>query len=488
MDIYDIFTDKVRTHIKEKNLIAPGDRIIIGLSGGADSVCLFRMLAELRDEYSLSLYAVHVNHGIRHEDADADELFAKELAGEYNIPYRSYHYSVKQIAKDASLSVEEAGRQVRYEVFEKERQLCGADKIAVAHHMNDQAETILFRMCRGTGIKGLLGMAPSGGYIIRPLMCLRRDEIIQYLKEAGQDYREDITNSCMDYDRNRIRLGVVPELEKINKKAIEHIDALSRSLRDIYGWLEAEADRLYKEYVKESEDSVSICCADLFSMQKAAAEEVVKRMIYANTQSLKDITMQHIDSVIKIASMETGKRIDLPYGLSAEKQYGIIMIKKDRVRDEAGESYEYVFAKEDVLKEPLALRIDNVYLPDEGIFYERIDISVSVKEYTHGIMDIPKNSCTKWFDYDRIKSMLGLRRPRKNDYFVLRGGGTKKLARYMIDGKIPRDCRESLLVAAEGSHILTVFGGRTGEDYYAGEGTKTVLEICIVNLEQEVED
>ncbi len=475
----DIFTDKVKAFVEENRLIRRKDRIIIGLSGGADSVCLFRMLVYLAEEYGLMLCAVHVNHGIRKEDAYADEKFAKELAEEYNVPFRSYYYPVEQIAADKNMTVEEAGRYVRYEAFEKERLRFGADKIAVAHHKNDQVETILFRMCRGTGIKGLLGMDVCRGNIIRPLMCLKRQEIIEYLNASGQAYREDATNSSTDYDRNRIRLNVIPQFEHINSGAVEHIDALSQNLRDVYGWFEAETDRMYKEYVTEEKDCVSISCRDICGVPKAAAGELVRKMINALTKSLKDITKYNIDSVLALADTETGKQTDLPYGLCAKKQYDVLMIsrEKDSARDEGRDRFEYTLSKEAAASSPVNIRVAGVYLPDEGVFHEKLDIVFSVKKYNPGIMDIPKNNCTKWFDYDRIKSKLSIRRPYENDRFRLSGGETKKLTRYMIDKRIPRQYRKNILLAAEDGCILSVLGGYAVKDYYVRDDTKTILEI-----------
>ncbi len=475
----DMFADKVRTFIEENNLISAGDKIIIGLSGGADSVCLFRILEYLKHEYRLSLYAVHVNHGIRKDDAVADERFAEELAGKYNIPFKGYCCSVKQIAKDMDMTVEEAGRHIRYKVFEEERLALGADKIAVAHHKNDQVETILFRMCRGTGIKGLLGMDAKRDNIIRPLMCLERNEIIEYLKNIGQDYREDITNRSTDYDRNRIRINVIPELESINSGAVAHIDALAHNLRQVYEWLDAETDRLYKEYVEEGEGFARVSCDAVLKIHEAGARELIRRMICANSDSLKDITTYHIDSVMQLASMETGKRISLPYGLCAEKEYNILIIKKDGEcpEDKNDKDFEYIIYKEDLADNPASIRLDNIYLPEEKILRESLSINLSVKNYNSDTMDIPKNNCTKWFDYDKIKSKLSIRRPCENDYFTLCRGGTKKLKRHMIDCRIPRQYRMSVALVAEDSRILSVIGGRAGENYYVDDNTKTVLEI-----------
>lgn len=474
-----MLSDKVGLFVRNKKLIAYGDKIVIGLSGGADSVCLFRMLISMKEEYNLSLYAVHVNHGIRGEEAQRDEDFVKELAGRYKIPLTCMHYNVVELAKEMNMTTEEAGRHVRYEAFERERIKRAAAKIAVAHHMNDQAETILFRMARGTGIKGLLGMDAKRDRIIRPLLCLKKEEIIRYLNDIGQIYMEDATNESTDYDRNRIRHKVIPELELVNDNAVRHIWEMSDNLRQIYDWFGSETDVLYEKYVSEKDGSSEIQCKDLFSIRSVAAEEIVRRMIYMHTHSLKDITMQHIDSVIKLAEGRTGRIVNLPYGLCAEKEYDTLIIRKNDNIISAQKETEYTISEEEIKTKKVCCSLNNIYLPAEGVLRKTIDIEFALKKYCKETMDIPKNNCTKWFDYDRIKSNLKIRNSSEDDYFSLRSGGRKKLTRYMIDCKIPRKYRNSIMTVVNDNNIVWVIGGRAGEDYYVDDNTETVLEIII---------
>ena len=185
---------KILKFITENDMLKANDRVIVGVSGGADSVCLLFTLMEIRREIPLTLAAVHVEHGIRGEDAKEDARYVQRLCQEYDIPFRKYCYRVAEIARERKQSVEEAGRELRYQAFEEACREYHANKIAVAHHMDDDAETVLLNLFRGSGLKGLAGIPAVRGKIIRPLLCVSRQEIEQYLTEHGIAYRTDATN------------------------------------------------------------------------------------------------------------------------------------------------------------------------------------------------------------------------------------------------------------------------------------------------------
>ena len=197
-------------------MISQGDFIAVGVSGGADSVCLLLLLCELKQEYGLELHAVHINHGIRRE-AFKDQEFVENLCRRLKVPWITFSEDVQGMAEKESMSLEEAGRIIRYRCFQKVLDMHGGGKIAVAHHQNDQAETILYRMSRGTGIQGLKGMEAVRGDVIRPLLCLKKTEILKYLKEKGQSWMEDASNEDNTFARNKIRNQVIPALTKVNK-------------------------------------------------------------------------------------------------------------------------------------------------------------------------------------------------------------------------------------------------------------------------------
>lgn len=467
--------NKVCGYIEANKMLVYGDKVVVGLSGGADSVCLLHMLCRLRERYGLTLYAVHINHGIRGEEARGDAGFCEGLAREYGIMYRCAEYNIPVLAREWKVTEEEAGRIVRYREFDNEVSLRGADRVAVAHHLNDQAETILFRMCRGTGIKGMTGIPCSRDRIIRPLLCLSKPQILEYLVENNISYREDSTNSCVEYDRNRLRGNVIPELEKINSMAVPHIGELAKQLADIYAWYDDSVRSYYKKNVTKSRDAVSVDAEFIKNIHEAAAREIIRRMIGSMTNSLKDIERRHIDMIYALADAETGKSVDLPYSLIACNEYGRLRISLftkgesgNTMMGEVCRCVEYTDGK---------CIWENVYLPDEKKLCPLISISNTRTEYKNSGGIIPKNSCTKWFDYDRISSKIIIRKPEAQDYICIGEGKNKKLTRYIIDSKIPRRYRDNLLVMAAGNRVLWIIGGRGSVDCYVTEDTEHVLQM-----------
>jgi tRNA(Ile)-lysidine synthase len=214
--------ERVRAYIAQNHLIEPEDHIIIGISGGADSVCLLFILLELQKTLPFTMEAVHVNHLLR-EDAAEDALFVGELCRKQGVKLRFFSVKVADLAKERGLSIEEAGRECRYECFQEAASAHRKTKIAVAHHQNDCAETVLFNLFRGSGLKGLAGIRPVRDNIIRPLLCCERREIEEYLASRGLSYRSDPSNEEGVFTRNRIRHQLLPLAQEINTAAIKHI-------------------------------------------------------------------------------------------------------------------------------------------------------------------------------------------------------------------------------------------------------------------------
>ena len=251
---------KVKNFIEQHHMIEAGEKILAGVSGGADSVCLLLVLAKLQEPLGFTLAAVHVEHGIRGEESLADAAFTERLCRDLGIPCRRYSVRAAEYARERGLSLEEAARELRYGCF---RQACreeGAGKTAVAHHGGDSAETMLFHLARGTGIRGLGGIAPSiqmdGMQVIRPLLCLTRQEIEGWLREQEQDFCVDATNADVNYARNRIRREVLPGLCRINSQAIAHMMNTAGQLREISEFLEEAAQQagagVYEKIAAES--------------------------------------------------------------------------------------------------------------------------------------------------------------------------------------------------------------------------------------------
>ena len=354
-------TQKVKNFITENNMTGHGDSVIVGLSGGADSVCLFLLLNKLKDELGIDLHAVHVNHCIRGESAKEDELFSYELCNKYNIPFIAYEINVPEIAERDGLTLEEAGRNARYACFaDYAGEIMGSKKIAVAQHMDDQAETVIFNMIRGSGLNGISGMDPvSDNGIIRPLLCLTKEEIIKYLEFIGQDYRTDETNSDNDYSRNQIRNVVMPALEKLQPKTGEHISMMADDVRAAKDFIDNYVEQVFSKtsaYIREQDNTdnaseksasgdtdgsepdtcegmisgISLKVSTLKNENPFIAKELIILTLRQLISTYKDITKTHINDIYGLVFKGKGKMVNLPYGLTAIREKDFITIKKDK--------------------------------------------------------------------------------------------------------------------------------------------------------------
>ena len=243
--------ETIREFIREHDMLVPGDRVIIGLSGGADSVSLLMILSELKKELNIELFAVHVHHGLRGKEADRDSAYAQELSENLGVPFVCVHANVAEYARVNGVSEEEAGRHLRYRILEEQRLFRHAAKIAVAHHADDQVETVLYNLFRGSGLKGLGGMRPVRDAVIRPLLSVTRKEILAYLEEKEISYCEDSTNSGTDYIRNRLRHEIIPAVrERINEGAPSNILQAAKTA--------AAADACFERTARRILESVGI--------------------------------------------------------------------------------------------------------------------------------------------------------------------------------------------------------------------------------------
>lgn len=464
--------DKIKNYIREYNMINEGDRIVVGVSGGADSVCLFHVLMELMPIYSLALYVVHINHGIRMEEADKDEAFVKDLCNQYKVPFHSVKVNVAELAKNEGLSEEEAGRIVRYQEFYQVYENNKCNKIAIAHNKNDNAETILFHMFRGAGLKGLSGIPPIRNEIIRPLLHVEREEIENYLNEKDKKYCIDSTNLTHDYSRNIIRNQILKiAKDNINGKAIENINRAGNHIKEVNDYLEKKIEDSFSYVVTyNQEHNRYIIPNQLFKKEERIIQKgIIRKVLYLLSNSLKDIDFLHIELLLALFDKEVGKSIDLPYNLIAIKEYeNVVITLKDNL-----ELYSYQRDKYPMLVEVGDFK-EEYFIP-----YTNQVIRFKLLPYKKNMI-IPQNGYTKWFDYDKIKNTVLIRTRLKGDYIEIDAKGSKKKIKSLfIDDKIPREERDYLPLIADGSHIMWIVGGRMSEGYKISGDTKLILEISL---------
>ena len=479
--------DKVLQYIKREKLITEHDTVLVGLSGGADSVCLLCVLANLKECLHFSLQAVHIEHGIRGEESREDAYFAEQLCEGKGIPIQVYHVDVPKSAKERGLGFEETARILRYECFEEAAGCVSGTnknpvKIALAHHAEDNAETVLFQMVRGSGLDGLCGMQPKRklndeAEIIRPLLKNTRGEIEQHLEEIGQAYCVDSTNKDTDYSRNRIRHNVIPELVQVNQKAVAHINQSTEILMELKEFLDKQVDEVVQNACMKSNGKVLLKEKELQNQPQILRKEVVHRAICLAAGSAKDITMTHVESVAKLLGLQVGRRISLPYGLVAERVYDGVLLKKVSVVQNESESV----VESETEEATFSLMIKKEQLEDgTPIFFEVPGgrIRLQVLDFSGDMEQISKKTYTKWLNYDKIIDSLQIRNRLSGDYLILDKEGHKKLLKeYFINEKIPSEKRSKILLLTSDSQVIWVFGRRISADYKIDESTKRILEV-----------
>ena len=442
---------KVLDYVNKNNILEHGDSVILGVSGGADSVCMLHLLNSLKEELGIELTVVHVNHGIRGMEAERDAEFVEHISKKLGVECKIFHIDVPSIARNRKISEEEAGRIERYAVFESVAQDIGANKIAVAHNLNDNSETVLFHLFRGSGLKGMTGIPVKRGKIIRPLLCLTRSEIEEYLEKNQLNYCIDSTNKETEYSRNKLRLEILPYIkENINSKADEHIVNTAEGLREVYDYIECQTNEAYEECVRNN-----IILNKAKNLPSVILKEVIRRWIFKNTGSLKDITAIHIGMVVSLLNNNVSKKIEIPYSQIIKKGY-------EGIEFEEGKKVKEI--------------VQQILLEDNKI--NQVEhFSVSLWETGISKDNIPDLMYTKWFDYDKINKLL-LRNRQPGDYIIVdEKGSKKKLKDYFIDQKVPREKRDEILLMADGSHIVWIVGYRISEYFKITDETKNILKI-----------
>lgn len=503
----NILKTKVKEFVTKRHLIVPGDHIIAAVSGGADSVCLLLILETLKPEFGITLEAVHVEHGIRGAESLADAEFVKRLCEQKQIPCRIYSVCAKEYAEQEKYSVEEAARYLRYQALreraeeycksgrqvqekyydrkgqapaqeENGRKQAGRVKIAVAHNREDQAETILFHMIRGSSLSGLSGIKPEQGGIIRPLLNVSRQEIEQYLEDQKQAYRTDSTNLETDYTRNRLRHQVFPLLKEMNVQTVEHICRLGEEVAQTEQYLNNQMQEAYENCCyrpKRAELRLDIEKMNVYP--KVIRNRMIYQALSECAGEAKDITADHVRQTAALAGKQTGRKISLPYRMYAQRQYGYLLIcKRQNMRSDSKCRELKLSGNVESAKEIY----QELEIPGRAVWTDGRIVTTKILNFDGKTQKIPKNGFTKWYDYDTINGSLQLRNRKTGDFLTIgRTGKTKKLKKFFVDEKIPQQMRDRIPLIASGKHILWVIGYRGGQFAEVTPDTRRILEICV---------
>lgn len=500
---------KVIRFMEEHHMVEKGDCVLAAVSGGADSLCLLLVLLGLRQEWGLRLCAVHVEHGIRGEDSLQDARFVEMFCKNHNVPLKIFRCKAEAYAKAHKMTVEEGARALRYGFFEQAEEEFGADKVAVAHNQEDWAETMLFHLARGTGLKGMCGIPPVRGNIIRPLLCAGREEIEGYLSARGQSFCQDKTNGELLYARNKLRHQVFPALKEINSQAAAHMAGAACLVAEAAELVEDSTLEAAKKYAIPKEGGLAVSIG-ILDEKPIIQKSLLHKALSEAAGGSRDISGLHVQQLLGLFGKQPGKMLDFPYGIRAERVYEGVLLKKRGCmpnqhlsagkkrfqRETEGSMPEQRFFAEGETREGSA-PMQNPAAEEgtghlAGQFWELpingtleipafgYEIRTKILENHFQNEEIPKKMYTKWLDYDRIKGNMHLRTRQEQDYFVISPDGRqKKLKKYFIDEKVPRQQRGQVLLLAEGPHVLWAIGGRISEDVKVTEETKRVLEIRV---------
>ena len=445
---------KVKKYIEDENLIKNGDKVVIGVSGGADSVCLLSILNNLKDCFNLSLEVVHINHLIR-DDAKDDALYVKELCDKFEIPFHLYEVDVESLAKNLHISTEDAGRRVRYNAF---NEIAGdIGKIAVAHNKNDKVETFFINLFRGAGINGLCSIKNKRDNIIRPIICLERSEIEEYLNRNHLSFKIDSTNNTTIYTRNKIRNKIIPYVkEEIQPNVIGNISKTMEIMEETNDFFNDFVNDFCNEYVKFQEENIFVDL-EAFNNQK----EIIKKLVLFKVleyfiPSKKDITSKNIQDILNICTKNGKKEVCLLNDLKVIKNFGLLSIH-----------YTNTIPQINILS-----KSDKGIATNEGTFaFDIVDINnISLEEIMNS-----KNRYEKYFDFDKLNlNEISINYINPNDFIYINNSKEPKPLKDLFNkNKIKGD----YIVISHKGNVLWVVDNRISDYFKVTDNTKKVLII-----------
>lgn len=512
--------EKIKNTIKKYNMIEPGDGIVVGLSGGPDSVCLFHSLCSLKDELHIGdITAVHINHGLRGAESDGDEESARQLAGAMGAEFISFKYDVNKIAAENGEGTEEAGRRLRYGAFEKVRLQKGAARIAVAHNRNDQAETLLMRIMRGTGLKGLAGIdfVRADRVVIRPVLDLSRDEIERYCEENGLHPRIDSTNKEAIYTRNKIRLELLPMMkEKFNPNVVDALVRLSAQAREDEELIMSVALEFADGEIQQRESLIddatdadgmntgmpdggrarararqvrwngqesSLRLDGFTELHRAVAKRVI--MLCASRAGMEqNMSAVNLESALQLAEAGAeGKETDLADGFYARVSYGKLWILR-RAERSAGAVALPVPQLEKTGSASIIFRGREIKMHVAPATAAASELAAYTKGgrgkmTPAGVQGAAQRSVLLHLDFDLIKEKehVVIRNRMPGDRISPIGlKGSKKLQDYFVDRRIPKHMRDDVLLIVSGGRVIAA-GREVSSECPVNADTKLILSI-----------
>ncbi len=463
---FPMLTTKVKHTIERFGLLKSGDRVVVAVSGGPDSVSLLSVLRALANGLDLTLHIAHLDHLFRGEESANEALFVAGLAKKLNIPATLEKIDVPAFCRERGLSSQAGARAKRYEFLRRVAEETGSSRIATGHTADDQAETFLMRLLRGAGVSGLSAIPPMRGNIIRPLIETTRDDILEYLRRNGLEFMTDPSNAKPVYTRNRVRLEVLPLLKQFNPRIVETLAAEAALLRNEDEAMESCLAELSVGVVRQEHNGVVIARAKFNSLPQAFRRRLFRKAVDLAGAKSSFLSLVRIDEALAfMAAAQTGRAMRLSEGLTVGREYESFIVS--------------ALPPPKVFSRPLALP-GTTAVPELGLHVETMLIDSSAVK--------PDDKNFIWqtaFDYDKIKLPVELRTRSRGDWFCPAGmgGKTKKIQDYFVDEKVPQRSRDAVPLLVSGGEVLWVVGFRMDERFLPGAETKRILVVRVRNEE-----
>lgn len=491
--------DKVREAIFRYEMVRRGERVLVGVSGGPDSTALLHCLLRLAPELGVELAVAHLNHQLRGEEAAADARYVASLAKTFGMPFFEGTEDVRSLARVSGLGLQEAGRRARYAFLRKIATRWAVSRIALGHHKDDLVETVIFHFLRGTGLEGLAGIPPvrpleqeleeprdedgdDGNSlsvkVIRPLINVSRDEIEAYCREEGLEPRADHSNLSRHYTRNRIRLDLIPLLEKdFNPNLKANLSRLAEIAREEARFLEGEARRRLDSLLRlkhQRQGELSISVTDLLAVDVALRRRMVRRALTMISGGSGGIDFVHVGDILDLVSQgRTGAEIHLPGGIRACLRYGRLILRKGVAVSPPSFHYSLGIPGE-------------VDVPEVGLRFRTFVREAEPGERPWKNQAPDEVLYRAFFDYykvDKVGGILQVRNRRTGDRFRPLGmEGTKKLKDFFMETQVPRENRDRIPLLIAGGEIMWVTGLRESEIFKVDPSTEKLLLVEAVSV------
>jgi len=457
---------KTADFIAAEQLFPAGGKVLLAISGGADSTTLLHVLAALR----LDIHCVHINHQLRGDEAQRDEDFVIEQCRKLKVPVITKKIEVRDYAKKSKLSIETAARNLRIEKLIEiaKEQNCAC--IAIAHHKNDNAETIIDRLIRGTGLRGLCGIWPAkkftdGITFIRPLLCATRNEIIRYMNDKNLNWCTDRTNMDFAYRRNFIRHRLLPALQKDSAgDIVERLAVLSKASRGFYQMVCRTADAIWPDIATVNESNIVVDSDKIANQPAEIKIEIARRALAHLGCGEQDVTEKHYTGILRLPD---DSQLQIPNRITVHRENGKIVFEK-HLKTKPAQS---IAADPVVLKVPGVTQFGHYTINADIIEIEQKDLARFKKT---------KTNLVEWFDFEKVKLPLEVRPRKRGDKFWPLGlAGEKKVGKFLTTAKVSQSLRRRLLVVADSDRIIWVSPVRISEQAKVTNDTRRVIQIKI---------